>query len=250
VHKIIYIWLFLSFSAICFGQQKETSLLVVDSTQITVKHFDLKQLQKYKGSSEFNYDVVKSKPNFLIRIYNWLGRLVKIFLASLFGEREAIGIILYIFKLLPYAVLAATLFILTKLFIKLNRNNLTHGSIAQKGTVKVLDDETIIQTKDLDSWLDKAIVEGNYRLAIRFEYLKILQQLSFYKLIDWEVQKTNLDYYNELTNNQLKPIFKESTQLYDRVWYGNFSVDRSHYSSLKAVLDKFLNTLNQLESKK
>jgi len=194
--------------------------------------------------------VVKKKTNFLVRIYNWLGRLVKNFLAWLFGDREAVGIILFIFKVLPYVVLVATLFILTKLFIKLNRNNLTRGSVAKKGTVKVLDDETIIQTEDLDSWLNKAIAEGNYRLAIRFEYLKILQQLSFYKLIDWQVQKTNLDYYNELRNIQLKPIFKESTQLYDRVWYGNFDVDRGHYSTLKAILDNFLNTLNQLESKK
>ncbi len=250
MYKLIYILIFINLSASCFGQQKEASLLVLDSTQIIVKHFDLKHLQKYKDSSEFNYDVIKKKSNFLIRIYNWLGRLVKKFLARLFGEREAVGIILFILKLLPYAVLVATLFILTKLFIKLHRDNLTHGSIATKGTVKVLDDESLLQTQDLDSWLNKAIAEGNYRLAIRFEYLKILQQLSFYKLIDWQVQKTNLDYYNELKNKQLKPIFKESTQLYDCVWYGNFNVDKSHYSSLKTILDKFLNTLNQLESKK
>jgi len=250
MRNLLFIGLFLGFSVACFGQQKKAVSLAIDSTQITVKHFNTKHLQRYRDNSDFNYEVKKQKPNFIMRIYKWLGRLAQKFLAWLFGERQAFGIILYIFKVLPYLILLLTIFVLAKFFIKINRNNLTRGSSIKKGEIKVLDDETILETEDIDTLLQKAIADSNYRLAIRFEYLKILKQLSHYNLIDWQVQKTNLDYYNEINNSQLKPFFKESTHLYDCVWYGNFELDKGHYSAIKVTLDTFLNKLNQFESTK
>jgi len=250
VRKLLYIWLFLCLSVAAFGQQKEAVALATDSTQITVKHFNAEHLNKYKENPDFNYKTVKQSPNLIMRIYNWLGRLFKKFLSWLFGERQAFGIILSLFKVLPYFILLLTLFILAKFFIKINRDSLTRGSLSKKGQIKVLDDETILETEDIDALLQKAIANANFRLAIRFEYLKILKQLTTFNLIDWQVQKTNLDYYNEIKNKELKPFFKESTHLYDCVWYGNFKVDKGHYSALKATLDTFLTKLNQFESAK
>ncbi|MFK5889975.1 MAG: DUF4129 domain-containing protein [Flavobacteriaceae bacterium] len=250
MRKLLYIWLFLSLSVASFGQQKEAVTLATDSMHINVKHFNTKHLTKYKDNPDFNYETLKQEPNFIIRIFNWLGRLFQKFLSWLFGEQQAFGIILWVFKILPYFILLLTLFILAKFFIKINRDSLTRGSLSKKGQIKVLDDETILETEDIDALLQKAIANANYQLAIRFEYLKILKQLTAFNLIDWQVQKTNLDYYNEIKNSQLKPLFKESTHLYDCVWYGNFKVDKGHYSSLKATLDTFLTKLNQFESAK
>ena len=250
MRKTFYFWLFMCLSIASFGQQKEATVLAIDSTHINVKHFNVKHLAKYKDNPNFNYETTKQEPNLLMRIYKWIGRLFQKFLSWLFGEKQAIGIILYIFKILPYFILILTLFILAKFFIKINRDSLTRGNLSKEGNIKVLDDETILETEDIETLLQKAIADANYRLALRFEYLKILKQLTHLKLIDWQAQKTNLDYYNEIKNNKLKPLFKESIHLYDCVWYGNFEVDKGHYSSLKATLETFLTKLNQFESAK
>jgi hypothetical protein len=250
VQKLLYILLFLSLSNTVLGQQSKHTVLQLDTTKIEVKHFDLKHFQKYKDNADFNYEVIKQEPNFLMRVYMWLGRVFKIFLVWLFGTQKAGGIILTFFRILPYVILAATLYFMAKFFIKINANHLTKGQIAKKGKVKILDDEALMQTEDLDALLNKAIAQANYRLAIRFEYLKILRQLSLFELIDWQAQKTNLDYYNEINNAQLKPVFKESTLLYDYVWYGNFNIDKGHYSKLKTILDNLLNSINQFGKQK
>jgi len=250
VKKLLYILLFFSLSNNVFGQQSKQVVLQLDTTKIALKHFDVKQLQKYKDNADFNYEVIKQEPNFLMRVYMWFGRVFKIFLVWLFGTQKAGGIILTFFRILPYVILATTLYFIAKFFIKINANHLTKGQIAKKGKVKVLDDATLLQSEDLDTLLNKAIVQANYRLAIRFEYLKILRQLSLFELIDWQVQKTNLDYYNEINNALLKPVFKESTLLYDYVWYGNFEIDKGHYSKLKTILDNLLNNINQFGKQK
>jgi len=249
VKKLLYILLLFSLLNV-FGQQSKQAVLQLDTTKIEVRHFDVKHIQKYKESADFNYEVIEQEPNFLMRVYMWFGRVLKIFLAWLFGAQKAGGIILTFFRILPYIILAATLYFIAKFFIKINTNHLTKGQIAKKGKVKVLDDVTLLQSEDLDVLLNKAIAQANYRLAIRFEYLKILRQLSLFELIDWQVQKTNLDYYNEINNAQLKPVFKESTLLYDYVWYGNFNIDKGHYSKLKTILDNLLNNINQFGKQK
>lgn len=249
MRKLFYIGLLLIVS-FAFGQTQKQAVIALDSTQIDVKYFNAKNLKNYRDNSDFNYETVKTTPNLLMRFYMWMGRLFKKFIEWVFGVENAGGIILTFFKILPYVILALTLYFIAKFFIKINANNLTKGTIAKKGKVKALDDATLLQAEDLDILLNKAIEAGNYRLAIRFEYLKILKQLSHFNLIDWQVQKTNLDYYNEIKSTQLKPVFKESSLLYDYVWYGNFDIDKNHYSKLKIILDNLLNNINKFESQK
>lgn len=245
---VIFLICFICFS---FSAQKPiANKLKRDSLSIEIKHFNAKHLRDYKKQSDFNYQVSVNKPSILERIHSWLIKMAKQFLIWLFGVEKATGILRKLFIVIPYFILGLCLFIITKFFIKINANQLTKGNISSARNVKVFNEELLLKSENLDRLLNKAVADGDFRLAVRFEYLKILRQLSLNNLIDWQQQKTNDDFYHELSDFNLKPIFKQSTLMYDYVWYGNFRVDKVHYQAIKAVLDDFLTKLNQIEPRK
>ncbi len=239
------------FTCFSFSAQKPiANKLKRDTLSIEVKHFNANNLRDYKKQSDFNYQISERKPNVLEQIYSWLLKMAKQFLIWLFGVEKATGILRKLFVIIPYFILGLCLFVITKFFIKINANQLTKENISGARNVQVLDEESLLKSEDLDNLRNKAEADGDFRLAIRFEYLKILKQLSLTNLIDWQQQKTNDDYYHELSNSNLKPFFKQCTLMYDYVWYGNFRVNKVHYQTIKLVLDDFLTKLNKIEPKK
>ncbi len=69
--------------------------------------------------------------------------------------------------------------------------------------------EEHIENIDLDSYIKNALKEENYRLAIRYMYLKSQKLLSLNNIIDWHFEKTNSDYYREIESVGLKENFKK-----------------------------------------
>lgn len=86
-------------------------------------------------------------------------------------------------------------------------------------------DEEHIENINLDTYINDALAQKNYRLAIRYMYLKALKELSSNNIISWHFEKTNSDYYNEMVDPLLKDNFKKVSYLYDYVWYGEFDLD-------------------------
>ncbi len=68
-------------------------------------------------------------------------------------------------------------------------------------------------------------------MAIRYYYLFLLQKLSDRNLIDWDPEKTNLDYANELKDSNLKEEFSYLSYLYDHAWYGDIDFDQSAFET-------------------
>jgi len=80
-------------------------------------------------------------------------------------------------------------------------------------------------------------------LAIRFYYLNIIKQLEDNELIIWEQQKTNEDYIQEISKENIKASFKDLTRLYDFVWYGNFEIDESKFVKVAANFEATTNLI-------
>ena len=57
----------------------------------------------------------------------------------------------------------------------------------------------------------------------------VLKKLSAKEIIEWEAQKTNEDYSNEVTDKLIKKQFKTITRIYDFIWYGSFEVNEKLY---------------------
>ena len=69
------------------------------------KTFDESNLEAYKQSGEFDYEVQEAEPTILQRFWQWIKGGVKEFLKWLFDDiSPAIGVLGFILKLLPWIV--------------------------------------------------------------------------------------------------------------------------------------------------
>ena len=131
-------------------------------------------------------------------------------------------------KALPYIIGVLVLYLIINFFLKVNSRNLISGK-TNKEIVQIEDEEALLQSKDLPNLIALAISEENYRLATRYQYVLLLQQLSNKELIVWEQQKTNEDYIKEVKTKNIHTEFEEITRFYDFVWYGNFEINQQEY---------------------
>lgn len=108
---------------------------------------------------------------------------------------------------------------------------------ADGGTnVKVLEEEDAapVPGKNFDAAITKAKIGSNYRLAVRFLYLQLLQRLTAAAAIEFAVDKTNTEYLRELNGKPYKETVAELTRYYDYVWYGEFEIDAEQYTKVES----------------
>ncbi len=208
-----------------------------DKSTVALKKFDTDKLKDYRNNSDFDYTEYQRETTIVERIWYWLKRMLQRFLTWIFGAKKALGIVAVIFRILPYLILIIALFFLIKLFLKINFNELISGKTAT-AEVTLTEDEEIIKNKDIQQLIKKAIAQKNYRLAVRYYYLLVLQKLQENNLIEWEPQKTNEDYIVEIQNKKIISKFKEVTYLYDFVWYGNFEINELEFDKVAINFEK------------
>lgn len=85
----------------------------------------------------------------------------------------------------------------------------------------------------------KAFEEGDYRLAIRWQYLRQLFQLNEKGLIAWRSNKTNIDYAAELSKTALQKHFNRLSYVYEYVWYGKYEISRDKYLEFENEFNRF-----------
>lgn len=123
-------------------------------------------------------------------------------------------------------------FIVSKLFLGENffRRNRVYENISDNPK----DDENISDPSGYDKLIAQAVMMKNYRLAIRFSYLQILQMLSASGLVQFSADKTNYQYVNELRGKPYQNDFAGITLNYEYVWYGKFDISEEVYKRLSA----------------
>jgi hypothetical protein len=114
---------------------------------------------------------------------------------------------------------------------------------ALDGTIITADNiDAYIHETDLERFLRSALTEGNFSLAIRLYYLQIIKELSEKGAIKWAREKTNKDYLRETRDHTHGPAFRQATRTFERIWYGNESLDEEGFKNLepafKELLDK------------
>lgn len=91
--------------------------------------------------------------------------------------------------------------------------------------------------------IDKAAAQGNFRLAIRLMFLRVLKNMSEKNIIRYKQDKTNLDYLVELHPTNHYNGFFRITRNYEYSWYGQFNVSEEAYKIIRADFDQFEATL-------
>ncbi|HET8574065.1 MAG TPA: DUF4129 domain-containing protein [Edaphocola sp.] len=92
---------------------------------------------------------------------------------------------------------------------------------------------------NLNTYLDKALADKNYVLAVRYLHLINLKKLAGNHLIEWNYQKTNRDFLYELDAEHLKKDFANTIKVYEYAWYGGFGISESRFRQYRQLFEQF-----------
>ncbi len=141
-------------------------------------------------------------------------------------------------KMLQYVLWGlAVLFVLFVIYkLAFTEGGFRRSSGEDGGNVKVLEEEDVtpIPGRNFDAAINKAKSGNNYRLAVRYLYLQLLQRLTAAGAIEFAVDKTNTEYLRELAGKPYKETVAELTRYYDYVWYGEFEIDAGLYEKVES----------------
>jgi hypothetical protein len=122
-------------------------------------------------------------------------------------------------------------FILYQLF--LSEGGFRRKSKSVKDTLAEAEEEVITKESDFDALIRQALQSGNYRQAIRYQYLRTLHLLAGKNQVELAPDKTNFQYVSEITNPDHRQAFAALTLNYEYVWYGEFEIDKNIYEKIE-----------------
>ncbi|WP_157417844.1 hypothetical protein [Aequorivita capsosiphonis] len=232
MNKILIILFVLLNTLAATASVKDSLLVAVDSSKIVQKNFSKKLSVKYTGNN-FDYESMEGDAeNFLGRAISWFFDKI----GQIFGFHLTPGMY-QIIKLIVYSLLIFfAIYILIKLLVGNNASSLFSRQSKLVAPLNIQEEH--IENVDLDSYIKNALKEENYRLAIRYMYLKSLKLLSLNNIIDWHFEKTNTDYYREIENESLKENFKKASYLYDNIWYGEYALDKIGFENAQKDFER------------
>ncbi len=241
----------LLFSFIFFGNLIPQEQAVTDSTEVSQNSteetlekadFDVEKIEDYKADKAFDYLEKVEEDSWWTRLKRWINLKWNAFLQWLFGDYQTNAFWNAVLTALPYVLLILVLGLITWLFIRLNPGNAVMAE-SITGQVNLKKEEDIVKSADISSLIDEAIRVENYRLAVRYLYLKSLRLLDQKEHISYRFQKTNEDYINEINETEIKNQFMKITRLYDFIWYGDFELSKERFAKVKREFTQMENNL-------
>ncbi|SDQ93644.1 DUF4129 domain-containing protein [Flagellimonas zhangzhouensis] len=224
-----------------FAQQD--SIVQYDTSEIEPLEVREEDLSAYRNNDDFNYEIVEQESTWLDDVKNWFYNIFQQLFEWIFGVEKATSFLATFLQILPYLLLALFLYLVIRFFVNTHARSVLLNK-KNPNTVSLSEEERIIKTEDIEQLIKDALAQNDYRLAIRYYYLFILKQLSERNLIDWQRQKTNDDYIEELSNPELKITFGKATFLYDYIWYGEFTIDQERYTQVEQVFVTLKKSIN------
>ncbi|MBE0571478.1 MAG: hypothetical protein IH618_08030 [Ignavibacteriaceae bacterium] len=174
-------------------------------------------LDKYKNDPEFDYDGgPEESEDWITKIKNWINQQ----LAILRSSKTYSTLLDYLY----YGLMIAALILIIRGLIKADRRGLLFGKI-NSNEIKMVESEEDISQINFDELIAAAAEKKDYKLAVRYLFLKSLKLLSEKELIELRNNKTNHQYLSEIKNNRISNAFQIATSRFEWIWYGDFPVD-------------------------
>lgn len=229
--RVFLIIAFIICSCELFAQPDSMSY---DSSAIMQRGFSSASIDEYKKNKDFQYETkVVERPSAWERFWNWFWKQIDDLMRTPEGQATL--------KVLYWVIgIGAIVFFVYKV-IRMNRLAIFANDIKTSGAYRI--DSEDIHAIPFDVAISEALQQGNYRLAIRLSYLQNLKLLADRNMIAWQPNKTNTDYWRELTNENLQYAFKTATNIFEYAWYGSHTVSKEDYTIMKEELTKFQNRL-------
>ncbi|MGG5208822.1 DUF4129 domain-containing protein [Chryseobacterium sp. MIQD13] len=208
----------------------------VSENTVYPKAFKENLQSRYKGN-EFDYSVSKPRESFFQKLMRRIDQILQ----SIFGERvftNSAKITTILIRLFAIILVGFLLYFIIK-YLMGKDGNLFFGKKNRKVDINAEELHENIHEINFPESIIKFEREGDYRSAVRYQFLFILKKLSDKKQINWNPEKTNKDYLKELKAEHLKKEFSELSYIFDYVWYGEFAIDEQTYLKFKNQYQAF-----------
>jgi hypothetical protein len=208
-----------------------------DTSHPEFRQFSKSEIDSYKKQRAFKYrDAGPEESGLMSLISYYINRFLdRIFYSRVGGTS--------IYQLILYGLMVFGVIMLIFQFLKISPRGLVSRS-SPAISVASADGDNIHEI-DFDKLIQQSAAQQNYRLAVRFWYLKMLKILSDAQLINWQISKTNYDYYYELKQQALRNEFLSLTRTFENSWYGNHNLSTERYQEAMGSFLLFFTTLNQ-----
>ncbi len=188
-------------------------------------------IEKYKNDPEFNYDGgPEETDDWITKIKNWINQQ----LATIWSSKAYSTVLDYLY----YALMIVALILIIRGLIKGDRRGLIFGEI-KTDEIKMMESEEDITQLNFDELIISAIGRKDFKLAVRYLFLKSLKLLSEKGIVELRNNKTNHQYLLEIKNNRISGAFQIATSRFEWVWYGDSPIDEK-------ILKSSQNDFNEL----
>ena len=189
--------------------------------------YDARKIADYQADSRFDYNSQLDMPDYswFEIISRWFNRLINSIFSGKFEENITTPVMIILFIVAVVAILfflykkRPELFMRTKKIAPLPYN---------------IEEENIHEI-NFSKEISSALENGDFRLATRLIYLQTLRILSDNKLIDWQIHKTPTEYLYEIKNMEMKLPFRELTNHFLQVRYGNYIASMELYETMREL---------------
>ncbi|WP_299555663.1 DUF4129 domain-containing protein [Seonamhaeicola sp.] len=237
--------IFLFISLVCYSKTFETvvvkndSLKVDTSTQIAPRSFE--DLNAIYAGEDYIYERTVESSGWWTRFKQWLNDFFRD-LFDIKNEGQASKATDIALKIAGIIISLLVIYFIFRAVMN-NEGTWVFGKSSDKSIIPVTDIENNIHATDFKKLIEDAEKDNNFRLAIRYYYLWLLKLLTQAEIIEYDVEKTNSDYQNEITQDNVKKEFAYTSYLYNYIWYGEFNVNPSEFDKAKHAFTKFLNAV-------
>lgn len=200
------------------------------------KKFNEAYQNKYKGK-DFDYNDIKPHESFWSKLQRKLGELIESIFGSLQGKSFHYTEI--ILRIIAIIVVGILLYFIVKFFVEKQGNFFFGKKNRKTGEIRDEDLHENIHEINFPESILKFEKQGDYRSAVRYQFLFILKKLSDNNLISWNQEKTNKDYVADLSNSPLNKDFRNLSYIFDYVWYGEFPINKTRYLEFKNQFQNF-----------
>lgn len=185
--------------------------------------FDSLRVEHWQSNPAYDYNRELLTPD--VDLLGVLSRWINDLLELIFGNRFAEEYGEHTLALICIAIVLLLLWFLYRkrpeLFVRSRRVPLHY----------TLQEDTIYGV-DFDAEIARSLARSDYREAIRLLYLQTLKMLSDRELIEWQPYKTPTEYLYEVKGDALQGVFRQLTNSFLRIRYGNFEATEELYRAM------------------
>ncbi|MDR1742916.1 MAG: hypothetical protein LBR48_03740 [Dysgonamonadaceae bacterium] len=205
------------------------------SDSLVLRRFESKLNEKYISDKELNYERNASK-RFFQKLKEWLNEIIRKLLG--YGDEADINKITNIVLDIVYVLIFLGVTYIAVRLVMNHKGRWFFEKTDENVPIDLSNVEQHIHEADFPSLLKEAEQSGDTRQSIRLLYLWTLKTFTDRKIIEWNADKTNIDYIGEIEDDQLKSDFNYLSYLYNYIWYGEFTIDSADYQNAREKFRK------------